>query len=141
MEKVIKSKFIDGIYYIEIPEYILEASKGTFDYPSWYEDMDNFFGKKIVILYGKSGTLTYEIDLPKINNYEGLFLTKLATEEDWKKLVGYVSSESVYRNYIGLLDDAWNCIKPSESGLSLLKAEKLDVNKNYLIVKSEDYSI
>lgn len=42
------------------------------------------------------------------------------TEEQWAEVVDYIQSERVYRNYIGSLDQAWDCNTATESGKSLM---------------------
>ena len=44
------------------------------------------------------------------------------TEEQAAKFVEYYKTEGVYRNYIGSLDEAWDCATAQESLISLLKA-------------------
>jgi hypothetical protein len=122
---ITKSKFIKGLWFVEVPDHIVELSKESAYYPSFYIDNDILFGKRAVILYGKKGTLDHEIDLPKEYNYEGLFLTKLATEEDWKELRKLIDIQTEKA-------DKFIC----ES--LLYKQEGLDNEKNYLIIREDD---
>jgi hypothetical protein len=72
---------------IEVNDEVFELSKDSVHYPDHYIDNDNFFGKRLVIMYGKKGTLDKEIDLPKENNYKDIgFISKL-TEEECESLV------------------------------------------------------
>lgn len=118
-----KSKFIENLWFVEVPNDIsvLQLTKTG--------DLSKI----------KKWNYNNEIFL---KNIKTSFLTKLATEEDWKKIidetnVGYAKL-IVYRDYLSEEEDyLFQLNTATESGLSLLKAEGLDLEKNYLIIKSE----
>ena len=68
------------------------------------------------------------------------------TEEQATDFVEYYNSERVYRNYTGLLDEAWDCKTAKESLISLLKANdvwikewKVENNKGMTIWEENEY--
>lgn len=60
------------------------------------------------------------------------------TDEDCKEFVEYYPQPiAVYRNYIGGLDQAWDCDNSAkESFISLLQSEGIDTSKEWLIIKT-----
>lgn len=154
MSNIIKSKFIKGIWFIEAP---LEAN--NFD----ITDAESFYGNFITSTLDIKGALLqftkeefrncaayyspdtfYCLQKNNIKNPKGLFLTKLATEDDWIRLleykdpIGYFLYDKLTTNIGSCWLDSYNTTKKAtESGLSLLKAENLDSNKNWLIIKEE----
>lgn len=82
---------------------------------------------------------TRRIYLPFGSTYTFLFTTKQATEEDWKPLVDeknivcpeYGSKRKLWVDYVS----GKTCGSAASSGLSLQKANGMDVNKNYAVIE------
>lgn len=126
--------------FIEMPESIYAVENGI-GYPSFYIENDNFFGNVLRIVYGKKGTLLYEIDLPKDFHYDFISTSKDITEEQAAEIVendGHFNDDK-FPNYKEYGEVTWATF-PYESALeslnTLLKSIELDVEKKeYLILK------
>ena len=113
-----KSKFIENIWFVEVP---IETTNFLIS----FRPIANIYG-----LYLSKVKEPVDINpwiLGDLKNPKGLFLTKLATEENWNSLIKSIEPFHYY-----MFPDIFKDLQ------SLLKAENLDNNKNYLIIKSDD---
>lgn len=93
----------------------------------------------VVFFKIKSGADHGTILLPSGSKYSILFTTKQATEEDWKGVVDeqfdtYLDYEADEDEDIGNVAN-FSFATATSSGLSLQKANGMDVNKNYAVIK------
>lgn len=120
---ITKSKFIKGLWFVEV-------DNRTADFDIYKEPI---MGYNVLICFTETEnrepaisirSIIYDLQvlysIRNLKNPKSLFLTKLATEEDWKDLLYWRVGDSKLTD-----------------GLSLLKAEGLDNKKNYLIIKEE----
>lgn len=131
---ITKSKFIKGLWFIEVA---IEAN--TFYIDNLEDTLGEFItstldckGPALIIQREEdrncisyySPDTFYCLQKNNIKNPKGLFLTKLATEEDWKELRKLIDIQTEKA-------DKFIC----ES--LLYKQEGLDNEKNYLIIKED----
>lgn len=94
--------------------------------------------KEIQTKAGKIVVLSIK-DIIDIERPDGINLGMLSefTDSDCEGFVEYYPQPiGVYRNYIGGLDQAWDCGNSAKkSFLSLLQSEDIDTNRELIIIK------
>lgn len=131
------TQLTDNIYAVEIPEdaYDVEIVGDGLDFIYYRIPITGTFEKS-------KGKL---IHISTTGSYTLLFLSKEATEDDYKKVVERVSGwmTDIYydycangRDYRDIVDAAF--CEPVKSFHSLLQSRGLDPSKNYAIIKKND---
>lgn len=120
----------------------ITTSKGEFIFVEVPEDAENF-----TLHDNESITFDSKIEEDLTKEYWGyrsinkdsyekiISTTKDITEEQAQLICPFIESQYVYQNFMGLLDQAWDCGTAIQSLQSLIKANNLDINNNYLIIK------
>lgn len=94
-------------------------------------------GKILISQFGKNpvNTPAPEVDITK--TYKILGRLSEFTDEECEEFVEYYPQPiAVYRNYVGRLDQAWDCGNSAKkSFISLLQSQGVDTSKDYLIIK------
>lgn len=71
------------------------------------------------------------------DGYEIIGLINELTEEQCKSIVTYYPEQHVYKNYIGFLDDAWDCTTAKLSFGSLVMSLELNLWCEWVVLIKE----
>lgn len=107
------------------------------------KEIQTKFGKILCIKVPESASndLIHYYNLELVGSeliYINKVLGKLSelTDKDCEEFVEFCNKQRIYRNYVGLLDQAWDCSNSAkESFISLLQSEDINTKKEHLIIK------
>ena len=119
---------------------VIEVPEDAYDFELDYVN----YTPQVFVNYGtKKGTLDFPLtDGNNLDNLKFKILGKLSelSEEECSRFVEFYKSEKVYRNYVGLLDQAWDCGNSAKKSLiSLLQSHKINVTDLNTILLIQKY--
>lgn len=105
---------------------VIEVPEDAYDFHIWGND---------VLSYTEKSTDTNH-NIASFKNCKILGKLLELSEEECSRFVEFYETEKIYKNYIGFLDQAWDCGNSAkESFISLLQSQGVDTSKHLLLIE------